>query len=77
MLDPATLHDLLTLFSVLLFTFFNDFPQLIREGVNSLMKLVFGRFVFSEIRELITEVVEVLDELFKFLLLGIWSMYIL
>ena len=77
MLDPAALHDLLSLFSMLLFTFFNDFPQLIREGVNSLMKLVFGRFVFSEVRELITEVVEVLDELFKLLLLGIWSMYIL
>lgn len=35
------------------------------------MELVLSSLIFAEIRELITEVIKVLDELLKFLLLGV------
>ena len=35
------------------------------------MELVLSSLIFAEIRELITEVIKVFDELLKFLLLGV------
>jgi hypothetical protein len=35
------------------------------------VELVLSSLIFAEIRELITEVIKVLDELLKFLLLGV------
>ena len=37
------------------------------------MKLILGSFIFTKVRELIAEVIEVLDELFKLLLFGVRS----
>lgn len=36
------------------------------------MQLILRRLVFTKIGELVTEIIEVLDELLKFLLLGVW-----
>ena len=36
-----------------------------------MVELVLSSLIFAEIRELITEVIKVLDELLKFLLLGV------
>ena len=71
MLHPAALHDLLALLNVLLFAVLNNFPELIREGIYSLVQFVLGGFILTEIGELIAEVIEVPNELFKLLLLGV------
>ena len=73
MLDPAAFHNLLAFFNVLLFAILNDLPELIREDVNSLVKLILSSLVLSEVRKLITEIIEVLDELFQLFLFGVWT----
>lgn len=59
---------------MLFLSFLNDLPKLIRESVNSLMKFILCGFIFAEIRELITKVIEILDELLEFLLLSVRAM---
>jgi intein-encoded DNA endonuclease-like protein len=56
---------------MLLFAVLNDLPKFIRKGVDSLMKFIFSGLVFSEVWELITEIIEVLDKLLKLFLLGV------
>lgn len=73
MLDPAAFHDLLALVHVLLLPLFDDLPELIRQDVHSLVQLILRRLILPEVGELVTEVIEILDELIKLLLLCVRS----
>ena len=75
MLNPAALHDPLALLYVLLFAFLNDLPKLIGESVNSLVELVLGRLILSQVWELVAEIIEVLDELVELFLLDVGSVH--
>ncbi len=74
MLDPTAFHDSLSLFYVLLFPIFNDFPELIRQNIDPLMQLILCSLILPKIRELISELIEIFDELLKLFLFGIWPM---
>ena len=67
----ATLHDLLSKLNSLLLTFLNDLPELVRESISALVELFLRLIVFAEIRILVRETVEILDELIKNGLLAI------
>jgi hypothetical protein len=60
---------------VLLFSLLDDLPELIREDVTTLVQLVLRGLVLAQVGELVTEVVEVLNELLKFLLLGVRTVH--
>jgi hypothetical protein len=74
-LNPAALHDPLALLHVLLFAFLNNLPKLIGESVNSLVELVLGRLILSQVWELVAEIIEVLDELVELFLLDVGSVH--
>ena len=60
--NSAALHDLLSLFDVAFFAVFDNFPELIGEDISSLVELVLGFVILSEIGVLIREIVEVFNK---------------
>jgi len=71
MLDPAALYDPLPLFNRFVLSALDDSPQVIAEHLEPLQELLFGLLVFSEIRELLRELVEALDEFCDLHLFGV------
>lgn len=69
----SSFHDLATLLSVSFFTFFDDFPELVGEDISALVELFFSLLIFTQVRVLISKLVELGDKSIEALLLVIES----
>jgi hypothetical protein len=60
--NPSTLHNLLSFLDGLLFSLFDDLPQLVTQAVDSLMELLLSLLILSEVWVLISELVEMFNK---------------